>query len=43
LKVPENEEGEKIRADFSAGKDVLVAVLSAMGTQCIMGSKEVNK
>lgn len=40
LKLPEGELGEKIRADFDSGKEVLLSVQKAMGTEAIVGSKE---
>lgn len=39
LKLPEGELGEKIKEDFEEGKDLTVAVLSAMGTDQIMDVK----
>ncbi len=40
LKCPEGEVGDLLKADFDAGKDILVAVLKAMGEECIIGHKE---
>eukprot|EP01027_Heterolobosea_sp_BB2_P020385 GEZU01029089.1.p1 GENE.GEZU01029089.1~~GEZU01029089.1.p1 ORF type:complete len:154 (-),score=60.90 GEZU01029089.1:156-617(-) len=39
LKLPPGELGEQIKADFEAGKDLLVTVLSAMGEQMIISAK----
>ena len=39
LKLPEGELGQKIKEEFEDGKDINVAVLSAMGTDQIMDYK----
>merc|ERR1712108_13944 len=40
LRLPDGELGDKIKADFDAEKDILVSVLSAMGEEMIVASKE---
>lgn len=41
LKLPEGEAGEKIKAAFDEGKDILVNTMKAMGIEQIMGMKEL--
>jgi len=43
LKVPPGELGDQIRAMFAEGKDLVVAVLGAMGTEAIISCKEAGK
>lgn len=43
IKVPEGELGDKIQQDFSAGKELLVSVISAMGEEIAMSYKEAPK
>ncbi|KAL6052687.1 translation initiation factor eIF5A [Balamuthia mandrillaris] len=43
LKLPEEEVGEKIRAAFGDGKDLIVTVLSAMGIEKVISFKESNQ
>merc|ERR1719498_1782193 len=40
LRLPTNDDGEKIRELFDAGKEVIIAVLSAMGIEEVKGFKE---
>jgi len=40
LKIPADEIGEKIREDFAAGKNLCVTVMSALGQETIVASKE---
>eukprot|EP00727_Mastigamoeba_balamuthi_P005629 m51a1_g1686 putative eukaryotic translation initiation factor 5a- (160) ;mRNA; f:454637-455197 len=42
MKVPEGEEGYAIRATFAAGAEVVVTVISAIGTDMIVGHKVVK-
>ena len=41
LKLPEGEVGDKIRAAFDDGKDILVNTMKAMNIEQIMGMKEL--
>jgi len=43
LKLPEGELGQQLKAEFSSGKSLVVAVQSAMGLQQIMSFKEDTK
>ncbi|KDQ11275.1 hypothetical protein BOTBODRAFT_35574 [Botryobasidium botryosum FD-172 SS1] len=43
VKVPEGDLGKQIEADFEAGKDLLVTVLTAMGEEQAIGCKESGK
>lgn len=43
VKLPENELGEKIQADFDEGKDLLVTIISAMGEEAPISFKEAPK
>merc|ERR1712130_161252 len=40
LRLPTNDDGDKIRELFDAGKEVIIAVLSAMGIEEVKGFKE---
>ncbi|SAM01996.1 hypothetical protein [Absidia glauca] len=40
VKLPDNEIGEKITEDFEEGKDLLVSVVSSMGEEHALSSKE---
>lgn len=40
LKIPDNDVGQQIQADFDAGKELIVQVLSAMGEEQIMSAKD---
>lgn len=40
LKFPDDETGKQLRAMFDDGKDVVVSVLSAMGTEGVVAVKE---
>eukprot|EP00917_Polyrhabdina_sp_WS-2016_P017462 GHVP01037686.1.p3 GENE.GHVP01037686.1~~GHVP01037686.1.p3 ORF type:complete len:157 (+),score=40.03 GHVP01037686.1:1858-2328(+) len=40
IKVPTGEVGEKIQQEFDSGKSLVVAVLSAMNTECAVSYKE---
>merc|ERR1719498_694566 len=40
LRLPTNEDGDKIRNLFDHGKEVIIAVLSAMGIEEVKGFKE---
>ena len=42
-KLPEGELGEQILADFRAGKELIVAVLTAMGEEAAIAYKEAPK
>jgi translation initiation factor 5A len=42
LKLPAGELGEKIRAQFDEGKELMVCVLSAMAMEMAMSFKEAN-
>merc|ERR1712154_600356 len=39
LRLPTNDDGDKIRELFDAGKEVIIAVLSAMGIEEVKGFK----
>ena len=41
IKIPDDEEGEKIRSSFEAGATVSVTVLKAMGLEKIVQGKEI--
>jgi len=43
VKVPEGDLGKQIQGDFEAGKDVLVTIISAMGEEAAISSKEAPK
>jgi len=43
VKVPEGDLGKQIQNDFEAGKDVLVTIVSAMGEEAAISSKEAPK
>ena len=43
VKVPEGELGEMIQNEFDAGKDLLVTIVSAMGEEQAISSKEAPK
>lgn len=43
VKVPVGELGEKIRADFDEGKDLLISVVKAMGEEQAMSHKEAPR
>ncbi|TPX35793.1 hypothetical protein SmJEL517_g01892 [Synchytrium microbalum] len=43
VKVPEGEVGEKLRAEFGEGKELLVTVISAMGEEAVTTFKEAPK
>jgi hypothetical protein len=38
VKVPESDLGNQIQADFDAGKDLLVTIISAMGEEQVCSS-----
>ncbi len=40
IKVPEGEVGKKMQEDFSAGKDLIVSVVAAMGEEHCLSYKE---
>ena len=42
LKVPEGELGDKFKADFNDGKDLLASILAAMDEEAIVSYKEVG-
>ncbi|KAJ1991364.1 translation initiation factor eIF5A [Dimargaris cristalligena] len=42
IKVPDNDLGKKIEADFDEGKDLSITVLTAMGEEMAMAYKENN-
>ncbi|MBP2405759.1 translation initiation factor 5A [Streptomyces syringium] len=43
VKLPAGELGDAIAADFEAGKDLLVTVISAMGEEAAISHKEAPK
>lgn len=43
VKLPEAELGEQIKADFEAGKDLMVSVVKAMNEEHCLGYKEMPK
>ena len=43
LKLPDNDLGNEIKAKFEAEDQFMVTVLSAMGEECIVGIKAMNK
>ena len=43
VKIPDNEIGEKIKSEFEEGKDLLIAVVSAMGEEHCLSWKESPK
>ncbi|OIR58682.1 MAG: translation initiation factor eIF5A [Amphiamblys sp. WSBS2006] len=43
VKAPEGELGEKIRAGFDAGKDMIIAVIKAMNEESAIAAKEAPK
>ena len=43
VKVPEGELGDKIKADFEDGKEILVTVITAMGEEAAISHKEAPK
>ncbi|KAJ2482914.1 translation initiation factor eIF5A [Coemansia sp. RSA 2131] len=43
VRVPDNEEGDKIIADFESGLELMVTVISAMGEEHAMSYKEAPK
>lgn len=43
VKVPEGDLGKQIQNDFEQGKDILVTVVSAMGEEAAISSKEAPK
>jgi translation initiation factor 5A len=43
VKLPDNEIGVKIQADFDAEKDLLVMIVSAMGEEHALSYKEAPK
>ncbi|KAJ2747096.1 translation initiation factor eIF5A [Coemansia sp. BCRC 34301] len=43
VKVPEGELGDKIRADFADGKELLITILKAMGEEAAISHKEAPK
>lgn len=43
VKLPDNELGKKIEADFEEGKDLLISVVSAMGEEHCLAYKEAPK
>jgi len=43
LKFPQDEIGQQIRTMFDDGKDVVVSVISAMGTEGVVAVKESSK
>jgi len=43
VKVPEGELGDKIKADFEDGKDLLVTIIAAMGEEQAISVKEAPK
>lgn len=43
IKLPEGELGEQMAGDFKAGKELIVAVLTAMGEEAAIAFKEAPK
>jgi translation initiation factor 5A len=43
VKMPEGELGQKMKADFDEGKDLLVTIMSAMGEEMAVSYKEAPK
>ncbi len=43
VKLPEGELGDKIRADFDDGKELIISVLTAMGEEACVSYKEAPK
>jgi len=43
VKIPDNDLGRKIEADFEEGKDLMISVTSAMGEEHVLGYKEAPK
>ncbi|ODQ65520.1 translation initiation factor eIF-5A [Nadsonia fulvescens var. elongata DSM 6958] len=43
VRAPEGELGDKIQADFDAGKDLLVTIISSMGEEAAISYKEAPK
>ena len=44
LNLPNDQDlAKKIKEDFESGKDLLITVVSAMGEECVMSSKEATK
>jgi translation initiation factor 5A len=43
VKLPDNEIGKKIEADFLDGKELIIAVTAAMGEEHCLGYKEAPK
>ncbi|EIW76721.1 initiation factor 5a [Coniophora puteana RWD-64-598 SS2] len=43
VRVPDSELGEQIQADFEAGKDLLISIISAMGEEQAISYKEAPK
>ena len=41
LRIPDNEVGAKIKADFENGIELIVSVLTACGEECIISAKPV--
>ncbi|KAJ3068157.1 Eukaryotic translation initiation factor 5A [Quaeritorhiza haematococci] len=43
VRVPDGELGEKMRADFDDGKDLIITVIAAMGEEAAVSFKEAPK
>lgn len=43
IRLPEGEIGDKIKADFDEGKELLVSVVKAMGEEAAMAVREAPK
>jgi translation initiation factor 5A len=43
VKLPENELGDKLQAEFDEGKDLLVTIIAAMGEEAPVSYKEAPK
>lgn len=43
VKVPEGELGDKIKADFDDGKELLISIIAAMGEEAAIAYKEAPK
>jgi len=43
LKIPEGELGESLRKEFDSGKELVVTVIGALGTEAVIAFKEAGK